>query len=211
MSVAAVSAVVSILTVFSFLKTSFVLSCKQSVGLTVWKACCSAQDNNHGEDKLLLLSCVKLWEGSQENRCPPCYTNNIEHHKGFNCSFLFTDLYSVSSGETGVISIWVICISEFPILPLKATASVQAVHPPHPHLHSTTHTLPLPLSSALPVQYLTACTACLFQYPHIHNIWVQQSVLWRKPDIIISKRGSLPKSQMSLSVAAWKCIFFRRE
>ncbi len=63
-------------------------------------------------------------------------TNNIEHPKGLNCFFLFVDLNCVSSRETRAIRIRPICISEFLILPLKATASVQAVPhtPPHPTL-----------------------------------------------------------------------------
>lgn len=59
----------------------------------------------------------------------------------YTCSSLpILILNCVSSRETGAIRIGPLCIFEFPILPLKAAASVQAVPPtPHSLLLSLSH------------------------------------------------------------------------
>lgn len=118
--------------------TCLVLSCKTRCSLETCVTMCNELITAGGAKVLTERYCkiVKRWN-FQENQCPTfnSMTDITENHKGFYCFFLFVDLNSVSSRETGVIRIaLLICISEFLILPLKAATSVQAVPPPHPTL-----------------------------------------------------------------------------
>lgn len=137
---AAVSAVVLMLTGFCFCWEHLSLALFCLVFISQFETPVSMCRLRTTGGAKLGFKVVKSWI-SQVNQCTwfNSMTTITEHHKGLYCFFLFVDLNSVSSRETGVIIIrLLICISEFPILPLKAATSVQAV-PPH-----------TPLSSALP-------------------------------------------------------------